>query len=184
MLQNVQGRAQPSEIFRYADGPTLERRFGDVPLGLNRSSVFGDFLPGFDAEGGVDSVNPDDLLTLDLRPATGHNHLLISGAVGAEDLRSLARFLTGVVDEPAGVEDHQIRIGAILDGAMPFFLERSGDSIRIGGVFRAAERDDLIAHQPPPDDVSVDESIGASVDASVDVSGAGSVSSFPVSGRD
>ena len=108
-----------------------------------------DLLPSLDAEGGVDAVDFDDLFPLDFGPAAGDDDLLVGGALGGQDFGRLARFLAGVVDEAAGVEDDEVGVGANGGGLVAGLVELAGDAVGVGGVLGAAERDDLVLHQPP-----------------------------------
>ena len=108
----------------------------------------GDGVPRLDAEHIVDAHDPARIVRLQLRPAARDDQPLAVPLPFRQQARRLFGFRLRVVDEPAGVEDHQIGVGARgLDGAAR--LQPPRDPRRVGRVLGAAQRDDVVPRHCP-----------------------------------
>ncbi len=118
-------------------------RLGHVPVhGVHH--LLGRVRPGHGQHLGVDL--PDQIAAACARvlstlgaQAAGHDDAAVLGQRLADRVQA---FLHRVVDEAAGVDDHQVGAGERLAGAVALGAELGEDELGVGQRLRAAERDE------------------------------------------
>ena len=123
---------------RAEHGPLLEQP-AEQPVGRR-----GDLVAGENADQLIDVRDTaEQALLVAFRQAAGDDHAAAAArALQPQHLLDrLVRFLAGVADESAGVDDHQIGPVRLADQPVAVQLQQPGHPLAVDEVLRAAEAD-------------------------------------------